>query len=85
MASFVPEEMDGIMNPMFRVLDALLLSNNAYVVIMSVFFTHSRLTDRDVCTSSHCCNTLHLTKLSVKDHHSLEPIFYSASWFLYEP
>lgn len=47
-----------------------------------VFCMYSRLTDRDVCTS---CITLHLTKSSVKDHHSLESIFYSAPWFLYEP
>lgn len=48
MATFVPEEMDVIMNPVFNVLDALLLSNKAckpnkivvlaYVAIMSVIY-----------------------------------------------
>lgn len=32
-------------------------------------------TDRGICTSCHRCITLHLTKPSVKDHHSPEPIF----------
>lgn len=48
MATFVPEEMDVIMNPVFNVLDALVLSNKpckpnkivvlAYVVIKSVIY-----------------------------------------------
>lgn len=47
-ATFVPEEMDVIMNPVFNLLDALLLSNKAckpnkivvltYVVILSVTY-----------------------------------------------
>lgn len=65
MATFVPEEMDDIMNTMFYVLDALMLSNrgggtrcktvlHAYVVILSLlYYTYTRQTDRVYVVASH--------------------------------
>lgn len=74
------QKVDDIMNTVFCLLDALMLSNRGegkkcnccpYIC----FYYRSC---RDVCTSFHCCISLHLTKPSVLYQNLLEAISLSA-------